>query len=86
MVVIVEMFEASLDGDAYDPARFGKYYKPYGLELNTNETSNSSEKDDEAPVSKKEAPKAQPSTNEDAGEKPRQSADELLARIRANRS
>lgn len=86
LAVIVEMFEASLDGDAYDPARFGKYYKPYGLELNTNETSNSSEKSDEAIVSKKEEPKAQPSTNEEAGEKPRQSADELLARIRANRS
>jgi hypothetical protein len=30
--VIKEMFEASVDGQPYDPDRWGAYYKPYGLE------------------------------------------------------
>lgn len=29
--VIKEMFKASVDGDAYDPARFGNYYRPFGV-------------------------------------------------------
>ncbi len=30
--VIVEMFEASVDGQAYDLDRWGSYFKPFGLE------------------------------------------------------
>ncbi len=30
--VIKEMFEASVDGQAYDADKWGAYYKPYGLE------------------------------------------------------
>ena len=30
--VIKEMFEASVDGRAYDPDKWGAYYRPYGLE------------------------------------------------------
>jgi hypothetical protein len=29
--IIKEMFEASVDGEAYDPDRWASYYKPYGL-------------------------------------------------------
>lgn len=29
---IAEMFEASVNGEAYDPDRWSQYYKPYGLE------------------------------------------------------
>jgi len=29
---IKEMFEASVDGDAYDVERFGQYYRPYGVD------------------------------------------------------
>jgi len=29
--VIKEMFEASVDGEAYDPERFGAYYRPPGM-------------------------------------------------------
>lgn len=32
--VIFEMFEASVNGDLYDPAKFAQFYKPYGLEYN----------------------------------------------------
>jgi len=33
MQVIKDMFEASVDGELYDPARWGQYYKPYGLDV-----------------------------------------------------
>lgn len=36
LVKIQEMFEASVDGAAYDPARFGNFYKPYGLEIDSS--------------------------------------------------
>ena len=31
--VIKEMFEASVDGQPYDPDRWAAYYKPYGLDV-----------------------------------------------------
>ena len=37
--IIMEMFESSVDGNLYDPEKFGSYYKPYGLDLgNTKST------------------------------------------------
>jgi hypothetical protein len=32
---IAEMFEARVNGDQYDPARWANYYKPYGLDTGT---------------------------------------------------
>ena len=29
--IIAEMFEASVDGEAYDPERFSQYFRPYGM-------------------------------------------------------
>ena len=29
---VFEMFEASVDGQLYDPERFGQYYRPYGID------------------------------------------------------
>jgi len=34
--IIFEMFEASVDGQMYDPARFADYYRPYGVEAPGN--------------------------------------------------
>ena len=31
--IIQEMFEASIDGESYDPIRWGKYFAPYGLTI-----------------------------------------------------
>lgn len=31
--VISELFAASVDGELYDPARWGNFYKPYGVEV-----------------------------------------------------
>ena len=33
LAVIKDMFEASVDGQAYDPDRWGQYYKPAGLQV-----------------------------------------------------
>jgi hypothetical protein len=30
--IITEMFEASVDGEAYDPERWGQYYRPRGVD------------------------------------------------------
>lgn len=49
--VIKEMFEASVDGQAYDAERWGAYYKPAGL--NTGSASND---DDTAAPAAKAAP------------------------------
>jgi hypothetical protein len=34
--VIHEMFEASVDGQMYDPARWGNFYRPPGVQINTS--------------------------------------------------
>jgi len=36
--IIAEMFEASVDGEVYDPDRFGQYFKPYGLNVESSNT------------------------------------------------
>ena len=36
---IFEMFEASVDGQLYDPERFGNYYRPYGVDAPSGGTS-----------------------------------------------
>jgi len=37
--IIKEMFEASVDGQPYDNARWGQYYRPYGLEAPAGATA-----------------------------------------------
>jgi len=37
--IIKEMFDASTEGKPYDPDKFGAYYRPYGLDVNSNNTS-----------------------------------------------
>ncbi|BDR26074.1 hypothetical protein RVBP17_1170 [Pseudomonas phage sp. 30-3] len=36
LAAIFEMFEESVEGKEYDPQRWGKYYRPYGVEVPTN--------------------------------------------------
>lgn len=52
--VIKEMFEASVDGQPYDPEKWANYYKPYGLQAGSGSTGS----DDEVPA--RSAPVAQP--------------------------
>jgi hypothetical protein len=44
--VIKEMFEASVDGEAYDPERWGQYYKPAGLNQRTGDLAKPAISDD----------------------------------------
>jgi hypothetical protein len=37
--IIKEMFEASVDGQPYDPDRWGAYYRPYGVEVPAGATA-----------------------------------------------
>jgi hypothetical protein len=37
LAVLKEMFEASVDGEAYDIDRWGQYYKPYGVNVKDEE-------------------------------------------------
>jgi hypothetical protein len=88
--IIKEMFEASVNGEAYDVERWGQYYKPSGLRVNNDETENTSsspapqksydldEEDDEPSVATASVatPAAKPSS---------QKAEDILAMIR-NRS
>jgi hypothetical protein len=51
--VLKEMFEASVDGQPYDPDRWGAYYKPYGLDVpNAKPAASSDDEDAPAPVAK----------------------------------
>ena len=52
---ISEMFQASVDGELYDPARWGNFYKPYGVEVPASATQASS-----APAQSAPAPAAAP--------------------------
>ena len=50
--VIKEMFEASVDGQAYDPDRWGAYYKPAGMQIATSAGASHSDDDTPAPAAK----------------------------------
>lgn len=52
---IVEMFEASVDGELYDPARWAQFYKPAGYRDESGPTTGSA-----APAAAKAAPVATP--------------------------
>jgi hypothetical protein len=56
--VIQEMFEASVDGQPYDVDRFGQYFKPSGVNIDTTNSS--------APKAKS-APAPKPKVDEDDG-------------------
>jgi hypothetical protein len=43
LVIIREMFEASVDGEAYDAERWGNYYKPASLQNDKSDDSSKSE-------------------------------------------
>jgi len=90
--VIKEMFEASVDGQAYDPDRWGAYYKPPGFQSNNAPAASSAPAADDAeddvpakvtPVAKAapvEAPEAQEPVAKPAASSQR--AEDILAMIR----
>lgn len=50
--IMKEMFEASVDGQAYDPDRFGAYYKPAGFTGGGNAAAAAASSDEDAPAAK----------------------------------
>jgi len=97
--VIKEMFEASVDGQPYDPDRWANYYKPYGLSAGAGSTGD----EVSAPAVKVAAPTVAkietPAWEDDAAEaaeaiavaapvaKPSsQKAEDILAMIRNRKS
>jgi len=59
---IVEMFEASVDGQLYDPEKWGKFYRPSGVQIaNASGAAADADEDTAAPVAKAApAPAAKP--------------------------
>ena len=53
--IIYDMFKASVDGELYDPARWGQHFRPGGVNLGNLGVASSSDDDEAAP-----APKAAP--------------------------
>jgi hypothetical protein len=89
--VMKEMFEASVDGEAYDLERWGQYFKPAGLGSATGDPNKSTSRaaapapaadEDDAPFDTTPAPRAEaaPAPAGDAGGASR--AQDILAMIR----
>jgi hypothetical protein len=87
--VMKEMFEASVDGEAYDMDRWGQYFKPAGMGQATGDpnrpaaaaVSPAADADDEpAPVAKQETakPVSEPAANNESASR----AQDILAMIR----
>lgn len=98
---ISEMFAASVDGELYDPARWGNFYKPYGVEVPSTAvqaTTASAQAPAPAPVAPAPAPVAEapapapvaPPAVEPAPapaeDNGKKSADDILAMIRNRQS
>jgi hypothetical protein len=89
--VMKEMFEASVDGEAYDMERWGQYFKPAGMGQATGDpvaksssTSSVEEDDEPAPVVQAAAaPKVEaPAASSESASR----AQDILAKIRARQS
>jgi hypothetical protein len=84
--VIKEMFEASVDGEAYDAERWGQYYRAAGMsqatgDPNTRNTAKAPVEDDEPPFEpSKAAPVAESKPASDS------KASDILSMIRARQS
>lgn len=60
--VIMEMFNASVDGQAYDLERWGSFYKPWGLGGSDENSTEGAQSSPAAPAASFSAPKAADST------------------------
>jgi len=97
--VIMNMFEASVDGELYDPERFADFYRPWGMDAPASGASNRSshtETPKAEPAATKSAPPAAEDTAEDNSaadpvETPKETsggakdAKDILAAIRARK-
>jgi hypothetical protein len=90
--VIKEMFEASVDGEAYDMEKFGQYFRPAGMaqrtgDPNTPAASTPAPKAEAAPAPVAEAaPEATPAPAAEAAPAEGGNAQDILAMIRARQN
>ena len=91
--VMTEMFEASVDGKAYDPDKWGSYFKPAGMNFGDSETAAPKAAPAAAPAAVEApfetAPKAEPVAEPKVEAAPAAGADkaqDILAMIRARQS
>jgi len=100
--VLKEMFEASVDGQAYDVERFGQYYRPYGVDAPAGTAQSPAAPAPAAPapaptataepaVEAAPAPVAEPAPAPAPAPKPAEteggkSAEDILAMIRSRQS
>ena len=56
--VMQEMFQASVDGEAYDPERFGQYFRPAGMAARTGDPNMAASKNATATSQSAPAPEA----------------------------
>jgi hypothetical protein len=92
---MVEMFEASVDGQLYDTEKWGNYYRPWGVDAPSKSAQSVVQS---APVTEKETtsdeipfeadPVPSAAVDADAGseEKPKANAQDILAAIRNRKS
>lgn len=90
--VITEMFEASVDGEPYDPDRWSQYYRPAGMAAATGDpvatpkpapkpaAQETNDDDDDIPFKSNEEAAAEESSA------PNQGAQDILAMIRARKN
>ena len=91
--VMQEMFQASVDGEAYDAERFGQYFRPAGMKARTGDpqatapaaTTAPAPKETPAPVVEA-APAAVATTAPAAEPKADNSAEDILAMIRSRQN
>jgi hypothetical protein len=83
--VIKKMFEASVDGEAYDMDAFGQYFRPAGISARTGDPVKASTPTPSAPAKTETAPVAEPVAETVAApaESNNNKADDILAMIRA---
>ena len=93
--VMKEMFEASVDGEAYDMERWGQYFKPAGMGQATGDPNKTTSRaaapspvdedadDTPAPVARVAAPAPAPAAAPAASSEGTSRAQDILAKIRA---
>ena len=91
--VMKEMFEASVDGEAFDMERWGQYFKPAGMSNNAAPAATSAPaskpapaptvSEDEEPPFEPDAPKATASAPAESGSEASGRAADILAMIRS---
>jgi hypothetical protein len=93
LAVIFEMFEASVNGEFYDPERWAQYYRPWGMEYKPSGDStivppktNATPSADETPSDDNDDDLPEPEDNSSSVSEPEEkkskSAEDILAMIR----